>query len=278
MDLLGFLAKSLVSLLSDPEHFGIVILTVSITLVLYFNNRGLRRGMNILADAATNAPKPPDPKVYGEAMAAKALELQQPTLDLWRENVALLTEDRERLKKELIDLRGQFNLFKTQSETNQKELSERIETLLTTIEHQKKELQVKDTTIQQQADQLKELETLKQQVAALTAEVTRLKEQVKVREQLESDLKTAQDANKQLTADLAAATQAAQAEKARADRLAADLQRTEQKLASAEAELIRVKATLPENQISARADIPPGYVAAPPPDVPEVPPARDGAA
>lgn len=191
MDLLAFLLKSLTSLLGDPEHFGIVLLTVVISLFLFFNYRGLRKGLNVLADATANAPKAPDPKVYGEAMATKALELQQPTLDLWRENVALLTEDRERLKKELGDLREQFSQFKAQSGTDKKELTDRINALLATIETQNKDLQAKDAAIAERDLKLQELETLKGQVKDLTDQVNQLKAQLQMQDKLQHDLQVA---------------------------------------------------------------------------------------
>lgn len=180
MDLVTLLTKLLTSLLGDPDHVWIMILTVVITVLLLFNNRNMRRALNTFADAANSKPDQ-----VSQAVADKVTELQKPTLALWEQNVKLLTEDRERLKSELADLRSQFSQFQTKSKADQKELTDRIDTLLSTIDSQKEQLKQKDELIAERDKQLVEYQALKKQVDDLTAEVTRLKAQLQMQEKLQ---------------------------------------------------------------------------------------------
>lgn len=219
------------TILTEPEHQGIALgaiivgvlagILIALGILIppgIYLWRKLRPSFQELFGSIKTiaaSPAPPDSKVIGDGIREAFTPLADSVRELITENKTLrqTADDRAAMNAGLND---RITRLEQQAQKDKETFQSQLTALQQSLTEKQAELLEKTQTIAEQAVQLQELEVLKGQVQALTAEVAQLKAKLQMQEALELKLKQAETER--------------DTEKARADDLAAKLQKAEGEL------------------------------------------------
>lgn len=174
---------------------GAIVLGICIALILVLQ-RIQNKGFQKLAHFIVGDPSAPEPKPGDKAPASltsqlntsvdnlgnKIIDAFSPVVKDQQRTIDELRTDRETLKKELMDIKGQVFQISLEAETDKKDFQAQLSTLQQSLSEKNNELETKNRTIAEQGVQLQELQ---KKVDDLTAEVTRLKDKLAMQDKLQ---------------------------------------------------------------------------------------------
>lgn len=159
---------------NDSEH--LIILAVAIILVVEFfwNNRGVRKKFDALADAARQQPAPPAAEDIGSAVALKFADVLQPVFTLWKENSQEMRLTIENLRQQRTTQQSGFEAYKAETQAANLKLQDDLTALKSQYLEDKRVLEAR---IKELETQVAEVPVLKKQLSQFEAREQEMKKE-----------------------------------------------------------------------------------------------------